>query len=273
MDNNIKNRANPNYHGDYYREMQLEKSRYEKKRITRYIPFFRFVDFLKNGLFIPNATLFEDRWEGLVALKNSLTKSNIDKNYFANIKKALSWIHVSCWYNSEKENYLMWKTYGQNNEAIRIETTKDKLLQVYKNSPYFYAAYMGEVEYRETTSEESAVKVHSFIGPIGDKIPPIYKNGKNWVDIVHIMPHLLVKYDPYHGEKELRLVCLNKDYQYYNTYPLPGIKIKLNKISDFLMGITLAPGATNEVYETTQMIVERYSPEIKDKIKKSILDI
>jgi hypothetical protein len=269
MHNNMKNNVKHNYD----REMQLEKIMYERKRITRYISFFRFVDFLKNGSFIPNATLFEDRWEGLVGLKNSLAKSNIDKVYFENIKKILAWIHVSCWYNNEKENYLMWKAYGQNNEAIRIETTKDKLLQVYKNSPYFYAAYLGEVEYRETTSDKSAVKVPSFIAPIGDKIPPIYKNGKNWVDIVHIMPHLLVKYDPYHGEKELRLVCLNKDYQYSNTYPLRGIKIKLNNISDFLMGITLAPGATNEVYETSQMMVERYAPEIKDKIKRSILDI
>lgn len=114
---------------NYYRQIELEKSIYEKKRITRYMPFFRFVDFLENGLFIPNATLFEDKWEGIVALKKSLLKSNIGKTYFENIKKALAWIHVSCWYNNEKENYLMWKTYGQNNEAIRIESTKDKLLQ------------------------------------------------------------------------------------------------------------------------------------------------
>lgn len=270
MSNNIKNNAGPNYCRNYYRDMLEEKSIYEKKRITRYIHFFRFVDFLKNGLFIPNATLFEDRWEGLVALKNSLAKSNLDKNHFTNVKKALEWIHVSCWYNSEKENYLMWKAYGHNNEAIRIETTKEKLIQVYKDSPYFYAAFLKGVEYWETTSDQSAVKVPSFIAPIGDNIPPIDKNG---VDIVHIMPHLFVKYDPYHGENELRLVCLNKDYQYSNTQPLPGIRIKLNNISDFLKGITLAPGATNEVYETTQMIVERYAPEIKGKIKRSILDI
>ena len=270
---NIENKAGPNYYKDPYAEMLKEKSIYEKKRITRYIPFFRFVDFLKNGLFIPNTTLFEDRWEGLVAFKNSLDKSNIDNKYFTNIKKALEWIHVSCWYNSEKENYLMWKAYGLNNESIRIETTKDKLLQIYKSSPYFFAAYLGEVEYREPNNDESAVKVPSFIASIGDKIPPIYKNGENWVDIVHIMPHLLVKYDPYHGENELRLVCLNKDYRDSDAQPLPGIRIKLKNISDFLKGITIAPGATNEVYETAQMVIERYAPEIRDRIKRSILDI
>lgn len=270
MHNNTKNNAGHSSYRDYYREIQLEKSIYEKKRITRYISFFRFVDFLKNGLFISNTTLFEDRWEGLVALNNSLAKSNIDKIHFAKIKKALEWIHVSCWYNNEKENYLMWKAYGHNNEAVRIETTKDKLIQVYRDSSYFYAAFLKEVEYWETTSDQSAIKVPSLIAPIGDNIPPIDNNG---VDIVHIMPHLFVKYDPYHGENELRLVCLNKDYQYPNTQPLPGLRIKINNISDFLKGITLAPGATNEVYETAQMIVERYAPEIKNKIKRSILDI
>ncbi len=162
---------------------------------------------------------------------------------------------------------------GKIMKLLELKVLKINFCRVYKNSPYFYAGYLGEVEYRETNSDESVVKVPSFIAPIGDKIPPIYKNGKNWVDIVHIMPHLLVKYDPYHGENELRLVCLNKDYQYLNTQPIPGIKIKLNNLSDFLMGITLAPGATNEVYETTQMMVERYAPKIKDKIKRSILDI
>ena len=233
------------------------------------MPFSRFVDFLENGLFIPNATLFEDRWEGLVALKNSLKKGDIDSVYYSNIKKGLEWIHVSCWYNNPNENYLMWKAYGNSNESIRIETTQEKLLQAYRDSSHFFAAFFNEVAYWKTTCEQSTVNVPSFIAPVGKEVPPV---GQNGVIYTSIMAHLFVKYDPYHGEDEVRLVCLNKNYQTLEAQPESGIRLKLLNLNDFLEGITLAPGATNEVYETAQIVAEQYAPEISAKIKRSILD-
>ncbi len=40
-----------------------------KRKLSRYLPFFRFVFLLKHGLYIPNVTQFTDRWEGLLGVR------------------------------------------------------------------------------------------------------------------------------------------------------------------------------------------------------------
>lgn len=94
--------------------------------IYRYIPFCRFVALLKYGLFVPKASLFEDKLEGLIPIyaKEKPEMGFTDER----VRNALEWCYVSCWHSEAAESYAMWRIYGQRSEAVCIESSVSQLL-------------------------------------------------------------------------------------------------------------------------------------------------
>ncbi len=80
--------------------------------------FANFTSFLKNGIFLPHAIKFSDKWEGLLPL--SIIKSERHGNYKEMYDLISPWLYISCWHRSLHESYAMWKIYGQENEAVAI---------------------------------------------------------------------------------------------------------------------------------------------------------
>ena len=112
--------------------------------------FSSFVSFLKNGIFVPQAAKFSDKWEGLLPL--SKIREEHHMSYREERDLLAPWAYISCWHSSVNESYAMWKVYGRISEAVAIETTIEKLQAAYKTSSTL--AYLGDVEYVDTNAPD-----------------------------------------------------------------------------------------------------------------------
>src|SRR6266404_5018398 len=92
----------------------LYDPRLEVQRLTRYIPFTKYVDFLCTGLFCPSISMFEDPWEGHVfpSLYGN-AKSEDRQRLSLTINNAKKWVYASFCHAADHESYAMWRICGQ----------------------------------------------------------------------------------------------------------------------------------------------------------------
>lgn len=240
-----------------------------KRKISRYMPFFRFAFLLQHGLYVPNVTSFTDRWEGLLGARlRQRLSSNRSPFSVDDYQAALQWIHVSCWYNDVRENFLMWKAYGASEEAVMVESSVARLERTYRESDELHVAYLSEMKYCAPNDEARNICLPSLIAPWGAP-RPVTKPGLP--DLVDLMPQLFVKYNHYDGEKEYRLVCLNRRHVDSSALPSPGLLLPLPEPQRLIERVRVSPYAPPIVYETVSLLVERLAPGML--VEKSQIEI
>jgi len=229
-----------------------------KRRLSRYLSFFRFVSLLKHGLYIPNITQFSDRWEGLLGarLRQRLPEQMRVRYTIEDYQSARRWIHVSCWYDGVRENFLMWKAYGASDEAVMVESSVARLEKLYRNSAELHVGYLDAVRYYAPGNEPTHLRLPSLIAPFGDPRPISSPDGP---DLVDFLPEMFVKYDHYEGENEYRLVCLNKRHTQSYENADGGLILPLGQPQFLIEKVRLSPFAPEVVFETVSLLVEQYA--------------
>ncbi len=172
-------------------------------RLTRYISFDRFKDVCASGLFLANATLFDDRQEGYIAVKSLFP--DIDERSLKNVEIMKSYFHVSSWYAGEEGSKAMRSRYGE----VCIETSWEQLKNICReygeNNPT-HNIIIGKIQY-----------VLPSNNGIGDRRPYWewdYWGEKNYnppsgfnLCSIKTLQGLFLKYDNFSYEKEVRLIC------------------------------------------------------------------
>lgn len=241
-----------------------------KRKLSRYMPFFRFAFLLQRGLYVPNAMSFSDRWEGLLGakLRQRLPVDFRDRFSLEEYRDALRWIHVSCWYDGVRENFLMWKAYGASEEAVMIESSVARLEKFYRESDELHVGYLSKVKYSPPNEEPHNVRLPSLIAPWGTP-RPVSAAGRP--DLVDLLPHLFVKYDHYDGESEYRLVCLNKDHVETATSPRDGLVLPLLSPQNLIEKVRVSPFASSVVFDTASLLLEKFAPGIP--VERSAIEV
>ncbi len=220
--------------------------------ITRYMSFPKFVSFLKDGLFMPSAMLFEDSWEGLLPIK--LMRKDAVHSYVETFQSMAQWIYLSCWHKEECENYSMWKIYGQVSEAVAIETTKEKLKSAYLNDFNDSLAYLDEINY--ILIENSNNFTVPSIRPLS-KRPSQIRGGE-------LYPHLLfffLKDRGFEFEHEVRLVALDKSFRSGMSNSKNGIYVNFRAVDSFIQKIRLSPTAPDWFDGVVSDLLKKYGVE------------
>lgn len=240
--------------------------RYEERitqRLTRYVSFPKYVDFLLNGLYAPKAAAFEDPWEGHVFF--TLRDKGQDRGGLTElVDGAKHWIYASCWHASDAESYAMWRIYGQYQEAVSIHTTFDALKALMAN----YAPGADQ--------QLSLLTVVLYADPADGALPTpepdvIYSTGwgnphdterDGWRQLMQT--GLGIKPTAYSYEREVRLLLLDPgaptlwDIPTPVTPSAPGFRLPRRDPSEFLTGVTVAPYApewfVKVVYETSRCL-------------------
>lgn len=250
--------------------MDVDIDGFGKRKISRYLPFFRFAFLLKHGLYIPNVAQFSDRWEGLLGarLRQRLPESMRSWYSLEDYQSALRWIHVSCWYDGTKENFLMWKAYGASEEAVMIESSVARLEKLYRESDECCAGYLDKVTYCEQGGEPKNIRLPSLIAPWGAPRPISPANSP---DLVDLLPEMFHKYDHYSGENEYRLVCLNKSHRDAVYASQGGMVLPLGVPQFLIERVRISPFAPEIVFQVVSLLVEQFAPGIP--VERSQIEI
>ena len=211
----------------------------------------KFVSFLKDGLFMPNGKAFEDKWEGLLPVKNQRNKE-CEQSYIDTFQSLAQWIYVSCWHKEECENYAMWKIYGQISEALAIETTMDKLKMAYFNNYPNTLAYLHEVEYvlKENQEQDYYSRV---LKPI-NKRPFQVGIGQN----DYHLKFFFFKDKGFKFEHEVRLVALDESYNLKASNTKAGIYVNFKSVESFIQKVKISPTAPRWFEGLVSDLLNRY---------------
>ena len=266
--------------------------------LSRYITFYRFVDLLKNGLYIPTALRFNDKWEGLpllvwnsiadkketsrwnenvrqqIALGNSIYgEDEIEVTpeilNLENVQKAKTWIYVSCWHMFEDESMAMWKIYAGDRSGVCILIDKDRLKDVFDS---FYKESGKAVVLGSKVIYKSPGEKIEKANPVDFHFLP--KNGEYKLNPSHYwtMEGLLIKHKAFNFENEFRVIC--------DTFFLSEEgKLKDNEINeicvkfpkDAIREVILSPGSSDKTKHMVEDLLKKY--DYKCEVRKSIVDM
>lgn len=149
-----------------------------------------------------------------------------------------------------------------------IESSVARLERLYRESDELHVAYLSEIKYCSPNEEPKNIRLPSLIAPWGAPRPVTPPSRP---DLVDLMPELFVKYNHYDGEKEYRLVCLNKRHVDPNASPSQGLLLPLNKPQRLIERVRVSPFASQQVYETVSLLVEKLAPGIP--VEKSQIEV
>jgi hypothetical protein len=201
--------------------------------LTRYVSFTKFVATLEQGLFIPKATLFEDKLEGMMPFLNA---AECPKSFnSSSIQPSLEWQYVSCWHESNHECHAMWKIYGHGVESVAFQTTINKLKTAFWKLPAKYGASLDRVRY--INPEEFKLKdlkggvVISRGDPVGG-FPSAFAGIS-----------LFSKHHGFEFEKEVRLIATDNDANSCDINPTSGIYIQPEHTRSMIQKIFIHPYA------------------------------
>ena len=251
--------------------MKLDFDGFPIEPISRYISKQRLRSLFEDGLYIPNLTQFEDRWEGLLGVKlrqrasseRGIRYSFEQKDY----EDVFRWVHASCWYQGSEENFVMWRSYGQSEkDSVQIETTTSRLEQLYRQSDECYTAYLNEVRYFKPGEEPKHLQVPSLIAPWGMKRPFF---GPDSPDLLDLLPELFSKYEHFSDEREVRLACVNK--RHGDQTSDAGLLLDIKDPSFFIRRVRVSPFAGAQEHSEIQEIVSQYIPNLE--VERSSIQI
>ena len=263
------------------------------------MPFGYFVSLLKNGLFIPKVSLFDDHWEGCIHYYDEYLQERTDVENFnaarqrridagintqeepmmppperiGNSKStewAKQWIYASCWHKDNEESQAMWKLYGKDKTSVAIETTLSELVNIYESYKTSNAleciAVLWEVRYilpGTWTSADVKAKVLYVDTTSKFQDNPAY---------AFTSQQLYLKHSAYSFEKEIRLVILEslETKKVGTQNKKTGLDLPINNKGDFLKAVYVSPGATKSFCETVQDVMQKYG--FSGDVRRSSLD-
>lgn len=224
--------------------------------IRRYINFEKFVYLLKEGLFCPKSSLFEDQWEGLIAPPAEW----IDDNYIKNFAKAREWVYISCWHMEPDESYAMWKIYGEHQFSVCVETSSTKIDALFQEHNSGGAVYSGGVEYHKPDDKDK----YAVSNVLREQVA-FLKNGL-WA---YATNHF-VKHKAYHFENEYRAIIIDNNFNLDLRNTLPGITLKINP-TEIIDAVIISPRAPDWFSNIVQDILSKYGVNVR--VIKSKLEL
>ena len=236
----------------------------EQIPLYRYLTFDRFLETLDNGLFIPKASLFEDRWEGMIpwmhafleerneaiAFNASKFEENVKVPSFFDwavpefqkkVSEGKKGVYASCWNKAEHECVAMWKVYGKDENAVMLETNAKELVDSFidfdKSKKWIACltdlAYVvpGDESYNDVLNGKELIWRNDFKGNF-----PGFR--------FQVFGGLHYKHISYRFENEYRLIVAHNEM---GERQGPGIFIPFNK-SSFIKRVILQPDSS-DVFE------------------------
>ena len=226
--------------------------------LARYISFDKFENMCASGLFLANPTLFDDKQEGYIAVKNIFP--GIDKRGLEKVEIMKSYFYISSWYAGIEESREMRNRYGE----VRIETSWEQLKTIsrsYGENNQTHNIIIGRIQY-----------VNSADNGIGEKNPNSEWNywaekkynprcGYNLCSI-KTLQGLFFKYDDYGYQKEVRLICDsfhggNQGVAFKNDKN--GVRIPLN--ANFFSRVVLSVDKLPLIKNRVENILRKYGYE------------
>jgi hypothetical protein len=240
---------------------EIDVDGFPKRKLSRYMGLWKFEALLADGLYLPNVPQFEgDASEGLLGVRlrerMRLLKGTRYASGPADHAETLKWIHVSCWYDGVRENPLMWRNYGEGPESVMIESSAAKLERVYRQSGELYFAHAEKVTYHPEGHEPANINLPSLISRWD--LPRPFP-GPNQPDPVNLLAELFLKYGHYEGEREYRLVCLNRRHQDPAASPA-GFFLKPARAGDLIDRVKVSPDAPEEHFRKIRGLCEKIDP-------------
>jgi len=259
----------------------------EQITLYRYLTFDRFLETLDKGLFIPKASLFKDRWEGMVYRMHeflrerndarSASKSGEDvkvptlddfciPDNHKSIREGMKEIYTSCWNGTNYECVAMWKLYGKGENAVILETSAKELTDAFVN-----------FNESEKKGWFACLKKLKYILPgdgtfdkVFDGEEPLWDTGfiKLLVNprFVWTYTGLQYKHISYDFENEYRLLAIHKNR---GDRQDKGIVLPLRK--SFIKRVILQPGSSDIFADVVQDCLKKY--DFNDiPVEKSFLD-
>lgn len=228
--------------------------------IARYMPYEKFVDICKNGLFIPNVSLFKDIWEGLPAIV-ALLGGNPEQEIRKKAEVVKSNFFVSCWHRNEEESMAMWKLYGRVNTSVCIETTIENLTNCcseYCKKQQSHNMYLAEVQY-VLPADESQGRKPKFLWDYWESVNINPSDCRFNCMSIKVLQGLAFKHMAYLYEKEIRLICdtlTGSKVEKFTDNHVKGIRMKLSK--DFFCKVVLYPEASQVMLDEVKNALVRY---------------
>jgi len=228
--------------------------------LTRYMRFASFTSTLAQGLFIPKATLFDDKLEGVLHYFNTDQATSVMTR--EEIRRCLEWVYVSCWYARSPESHAMWRLYGgRHDEAIAIQTSARQLRIASFNLERMHSSF-DAVRY-----EEPEPRLGSRIGPGIEKLWEGQTPGRT----IYAALFSFVKHVGYEFEQEVRLVSVDPDAQPDHENPREGVYLDPARTREMIRSIIVGPRAPDWLLELTRDLATRYGVD-HAVIRRSSLD-
>jgi len=261
-----------------------ETQQLEDTPLYRYLAFDRFSETLDKGLFIPKASLFEDRWEAMVyQMHGYLKERNTDillkepkvstlndfciPDIHKHIREGMKEVYVSCWNKSEHECVAMWKLYGKDKNAVMLQTNAKELSDAFvsfnKSENEEWLAHLTRLRY-VVPGNDSYDKVFE-----GEE--PLWESGFNGLFSETFRFHqtytgLQYKHISYRFENEYRLLITHKNRGERQN---KGIILPLRK--SFIKRVILQPDSLDTFKCKVRDCLNEYG--FNDvMVEKSILD-
>lgn len=252
--------------------------RLQVQKLTRYIPFTKYIDFLCNGLFCPKVLLFEDPWEGHV-FHRVTAEQELHIPLAAVMNNIKHWIYASCWHAADHESYAMWKIYGQLSEAVAIHTNVPNLKEL-----------MG-THCNRVGDPVALLTPVQYVPPVEGRLPNldadnIYsisysttrdKDRAFWLKIMQVC--FALKPQAYKYEEEVRLLVLDREAPRFweqtraaNNTDKMGMYIQIDDYNQFLTGISVAPMAPSWFMKLLEKTNEKFGLDKVPVARSSMFD-
>jgi hypothetical protein len=229
--------------------------------LTRYMRFASFESAITHGLFIPKATLFDDRFEGVLHYFNAdpaTAPMSRDE-----IRRCLEWVYVSCWYSRSPESHAMWRIYGgRDDEAIAIQTSPRQLRSACESLRAMHTNF-GAVQYEEP-GPNLAKKVAESIEKLWDAGTPGLT--------IYAALFSFAKHVGYQFEHEVRLVAVDPSAQVGQVNEKSGVRLEPIATREMIRSVILGPRAPDWLFDLTRDLCSRHGLH-SAVIRRSSLDL
>jgi len=240
-------------------------------RLTRYMPFYRFVDMCANGLFLAAASLFDDRWEGHIAIRS--IKSDLSEDNLKNIEIMKTHFYISSWYTGGEESAAMWKIYGKDSSAICVEISIGELMNIcrkYCRMNMNHNMIIGRIQYLRPDSDDLGNNKPKYEWDYWTEANNAPQCNYNFLS-VKTLQGLFFKHNAYSYENEVRIICdifMGSGQKEIIVNDKKEIRAVLNNNS--FSKIILSPGKYDSMGKIVNGVLKQYG--YNAEIKRSSLD-
>lgn len=222
--------------------------RFENHTLTRYLGFSRFVGMLELGLFVPKASLFDDKLEGVLHFASESARPKSVQ--LAELQALREWSYVSCWYDDHHESHAMWQIYGATHESVAIQTTDKELIKANWTFPERPLTYFDKVRYVDP-ADPVAFQPKGATVLVNREAP----SGFTSIFAAHA---LFMKHKGYEYEQEMRLVVVDPLATANEQNPATGKYLAPEASRSMIQKIFIHPLAPSWFEDLVRSIATRF---------------